>query len=213
MLAGIDERIDKSHFRVAIFGSARLTKDSPVYQTIYELAKMISEEGMDLVTGGGPGLMNAASEGHHAGRMTTKVHSIGLKIQLPREEREAHHLDIKTEFDRFSNRLDTFMRYSNAVIVASGGVGTLLELFYTCQLMQVQHTCHIPIILLGRMWKDLVHWIKQWPLKNELLDQNDVELLYIASDYHEAFQIILEAYKSYQRSDEAFCLNYQKYKI
>jgi predicted Rossmann-fold nucleotide-binding protein len=188
MRAGIDERIDKSHFRVAIFGSARLTTDSPVYQTIYELAKMISEEGMDLVTGGGPGLMNAASEGHH-------------------------HLDIKTEFNHFSNRLDTFMRYSNAVIVASGGVGTLLELFYTWQLMQVQHTCHIPIILLGQMWKDLVNWIKRWPLQNELLDQNDVELLYLASDYHEAFQIILEAYKSYQRNDENFCLNYQKYKL
>jgi uncharacterized protein (TIGR00730 family) len=213
MRSGIDERIDKSHFRVAIFGSARLTKDSPVYQTIFELARMISEAGMDLVTGGGPGLMNAASEGHHAGRMNEEVHSIGLKIQLPREEQEAHHLDIKTQFDRFSNRLDTFMRYSNAVVVASGGVGTLLELFYTWQLMQVQHTCNIPIILLGKMWKDLVSWIKHWPLKYELLDKNDVELLYLANDYHEAFQIILEAYKSYQRNDEDFCLNYQKYKI
>jgi hypothetical protein len=213
MQLGIDEQIDVSHFRVAIFGSARLTEDSPVYQTIFELAKMISEEGMDLVTGGGPGLMNAASEGHHAGRVTKDIHSIGLKIQLPREEREAHHLDIKTEFDRFSNRLDTFMKYSNVVVVASGGVGTLLELFYTWQLMQVQHTCHIPIILLGEMWKDLVYWIKQWPLREALLDQKDFELLYLANDYHEAFQIILEAYKSYLRNDEDFCLNYHRYKI
>ena len=157
--------------------------------------------------------MNAASEGHQAGRMTKEVHSIGLKIHLPREEREAQHLDIKTEFDRFSNRLVTFMRYSNAVVVASGGIGTLLELFYTWQLTQVQHTCHIPIILLGKMWKDFVHWIQQWLLKYELLDQNDVELLYLANDYHEAFQIILEAYRSYLRNDEDFCLNYQKYKI
>jgi uncharacterized protein (TIGR00730 family) len=213
MRLDIDERIVRKHFRVAIFGSARLTKASPIYRTIFELAKLISEEGMDLVTGGGPGLMNAASEGHHAGRLTNGVHSIGLKIQLPSEEREAHHLDIKTEFDRFSNRLDTFMRYSNAVIVASGGVGTLLELFYTWQLMQVEHTCHIPIILLGKMWAGLVQWIKRWPLQNALINQNDVELLYLVRDHHEAFHIILEAYKSYQRNDENFCLNYRKYKV
>lgn len=119
----------RKHFRVAIFGSARIEKEDPIFLQVYNLAKKIGEEGMDIVTGGGPGLMNAASEGHHAGRRDTKAHSVGLRINLPMEEKERFHLDIKKEFKRFSHRLDGFMEISDTVVVASGGVGTLLELF------------------------------------------------------------------------------------
>ncbi len=168
---------------------------------------------MDLVTGGGPGLMAVASKGHHAGRIGKDMHSIGLRINLPFEEEEAAHLDIKREFDRFSSRLDSFMQFSNAVVVASGGVGTLLELFYTRQLMQVKHICNIPIILLGDMWQPLVRWIREWPLKNGLLNADDVELLFLANNYREAFIIIEEAYRSFREGGECFCLDYKKYKL
>ncbi len=212
-MIGEDEPVGKEHFRVAIFGSARISKGDPLYLEIYELAKMISRAGMDVVIGGGPGLMNAASEGHHAGREGKETHSIGLRIDLPFELEEAFHIDIKEEFHLFSNRLDNFMKYSNAVVVASGGVGTLLELFYSWQLMQVKHICNIPIILFGDMWFDLVRWIKRWPLKNKLLGIEDLELLFLAKDRRDAFKIIEDAYEGHRKGDENFCLNYREYKI
>ena len=208
-----DHIINDKHFRVAIFGSARIKKGDPNYNLVYALAKMISSAGMDIVTGGGPGLMNAASEGHHAGRKDSEIHSIGLKINLPKEDKEASHLDIKKEFNRFSNRLDNFMKLSNAVVTAPGGVGTLLELFYTWQLMQVKHICNIPIILLGDMWLELMRWVKQYPLKNKFLNIEDVELLFLAKNCEEAFLIIKQAYEGYKKGDSNFCLNYRKYKI
>jgi uncharacterized protein (TIGR00730 family) len=208
-----NQTIDDKHFRVAIFGSARIKKGDPNYNLVYTLAKMISGAGMDIVTGGGPGLMNATSEGHHAGRKDSEIHSIGLKINLPKEDKEASHLDIKKEYNRFSNRLDNFMKLSNAVVIAPGGVGTLLELFYTWQLMQVKHICNIPIILLGDMWLELVQWVKKYPLKNKLLNIEDVELLFLAKNCEEAFMIIKQAYEGYKISDSNFCLNYKKYKI
>jgi len=213
MKRSLDEELSKRHFRVTIFGSARIKKGDPNYNLIYNLAKLISEAGMDLVTGGGPGLMNAASEGHESGRKGDETHSIGLRINLPFEQEDASHLDVKKEFDRFSNRLDTFMRFSNAVVVAPGGVGTLLEFFYTWQLMQVKHICNIPIILLGKMWWDLARWIKKWPLKDKLLDNDDFELLFLAKDCNEAFTIIKSAYEGFMQSDAKFCLNFKKYKI
>ncbi|WP_455368726.1 LOG family protein [[Eubacterium] cellulosolvens] len=213
MSIDLDKEFLEKHFRVTIFGSARIARGDPIYTAIFELAKMISKAGMDLVTGGGPGLMNAASEGHYLGRKDEKAHSVGLRITLPFEQEVASHLDIKKEFDRFSSRLDNFMRLSNAVVVAPGGVGTLLELLYTWQLMQVKHICNVPIILLGEMWIDLINWIKKWPLRNELLNKEDVELLFLAKNSKEAFNIIQEAYGAYKIKDAKFCLNYKKYKI
>ena len=178
-------------FRVVIFGSARIVRGDEIWSTIYELAKKIAEEGMDLVTGGGPGLMDAASEGHFAGEPDKKtVQSIGLQIQLPTEQRSARHLDIKREFSQFSERLDSFIELANIVVVAPGGVGTSLELFYTWQLLQVKMIRNIPIILLGDMWRDFLHWITKWPLQHQFLEQKDVDLLLIANNSSEAFEII-----------------------
>ncbi|MEM3041268.1 MAG: LOG family protein [Nitrososphaerota archaeon] len=127
------------------------------------------------------------------------VQSIGLRIDLTFEEKEASHLDIKKEFSRFSARLDSFMSYANVVVVAPGGVGTLLEFAYTWQLLQVRHISNIPVILLGEMWLDLVKWIRKWPLKHRLLDPKDVELLFLAKDIREAFQVIKKAYELYEK--------------
>ena len=144
------EENNKKRFRVVIFGSARIEEGDPNWNVIYDLAKRIAEVGIDVVTGGGPGLMNAASQGHNAGDISKNVQSIGLQIMLPKKQIDAEHLDIKKEFSRFSERLDNFIDLANAVVVAPGGVGTMLEFFYVWQLMQVRMIHNVPIILLGR---------------------------------------------------------------
>lgn len=184
----------KRRFRVVIFGSARIERDDPNWNLIYHLSKGIAEEGMDIVTGGGPGLMEAASEGHYSGDKGKHAQSIGLQIRLPKEQRDAQHLDIKKEFSTFHMRLDRFIGLANAVVVAPGGVGTLLELFYTWQLMQVRMIHGIPIILLGDMWIDFIRWIRKWPLKNGFLEQEDIDLLHLVNDAEEALTIIKKVY-------------------
>lgn len=191
------EGMNRENFRVVIFGSARIERGDSNWNLIYNLARRIAEEGMDIVTGGGPGLMNAASEGHYAGDVTEKSQSIGLQIRLPKPQMNANHLDIKKEFSRFSERLDDFMELANTVVVAPGGVGTMLEFFYAWQLIQVRMIQHIPIILLGDMWSDFVDWIKKWPLKDKLLEQKDIDLLLLANNNEEAMDIINKAYKEF----------------
>jgi predicted Rossmann-fold nucleotide-binding protein len=213
MSTELDAELSRKHFRVVIFGSARIRKGDPIYTMVYDLAKLVSAAEMDIVTGAGPGLMNAASEGHHDGRRSGKSHSVGLRIDLPMEEAEAWHLDIKKEFNRFSNRLESFMNLSNVVVVAPGGVGTMLEFFYTWQLLQVKQLSNIPIILLGYMWLDLVHWIKEWPLRRKMLNTEDIELLFLARNCSEAFTIIEKTYEAFRAGDKNFCLNYRKFKI
>jgi len=185
-------------FRVVIYGSARLEKGDPNWNQIYDLAKKIAEEGLDVVTGGGPGLMSAASEGHYAGDVRNEIQSIGLQIKLPKQQRDALHLDIRKEFPRFSERLDNFIELANAVVVAPGGVGTLLELFYTWQLMQVKMIDNIPIILLGEMWSDFAQWLKNWPLRNEFLEQEDMELLHLVNSNDEALAIIKKLHSEFR---------------
>ena len=195
----------KKHFRVAIFGSARIKKGDPTYKLVHTLAKQIAMEGMDIVTGGGPGLMNAASEGHYHGRKDKALHSIGLTIKLPREQKNAEHLDVVKDFKKFSKRLDNFMKLSNVVVVAPGGVGTLLEFFYTWQLMQVRHICDIPIILMGDMYKDLMKWVKARPLRSKFLSKKDLETIFIVKNCSEAMDIIKEARIKYDEGYKMIC--------
>ena len=190
------KEMNKKRFYVVIFGSARIEPGDPNWYLIYDLAKGLAEECIDLVTGGGPGLMDAASVGHHAGDVNRSALSIGLQIKLPKEQRDSEHLDIKKEFSRFSTRLDNFIEFANIVVVAPGGVGTLLELFYTWQLLQVNMIQDIPIILLGNMWKDFIRWIKKWPLKNRFLKQEDLDLLTVVDTYEETLDIIKKVYQS-----------------
>ncbi|RMD66851.1 LOG family protein, partial [Candidatus Pacearchaeota archaeon] len=180
----------KREFRVAIFGSARIKRNDALYKKIYTLGRMLGERNIDIVTGGGPGLMEAASKGHKAGSAKTNAHTIGLNIKLPREQEFNPYLDFKKEFYTFSARLDSFMQLSNAVVVAHGGVGTLLEFFYTWQLEQVEHICHIPIILFGPMWRGLVSWLKSQPLRRGYFDKKDLANIYHAESCSRVIEII-----------------------
>lgn len=210
---------DPERFRVVIFGSARIHAGDSIYEQVRRLARLLGREGMDVVTGGGPGLMEAANRGHREGRedptsLDLASKSYGLNIKLPFEQGFNPHVDIKHEFNRFSERLDHFMGLANAVVVAPGGVGTLLELAYTWQLMQVEHICNVPIVLLGEMWRDFLRWVQQWPLEKALLDLEDSELLFLARSCDEAFEVVREAHRSFkQNNDHQFCLNYQHYRL
>jgi len=209
----IPKKIDVEHFRVAVFGSARIKRNDPRYKQIHTLAKMIASEELDIVTGGGAGIMEAANKGHREGRKGNKVHSFGLNIKLPKEQSANKHLDIKKDFERFSDRLDYFMYLSNVVVVAPGGVGTLLELMYTWQLVQVKHTCNIPIILLGKMWPEFIEWVEKWPLKKKLIDKEDMHPIFLADNCKEVIKIIKKANIEFKKGNPDFCSNYMKYKI
>ena len=209
----IPKQIDIEHFRVAIFGSARIKKNDPRYNQIYNLAKMIATEGVDVVTGGGPGLMEAANKGHKEGGKSKKVQSYGLNIVLSKEQKANKHLDIKREFERFSDRLDYFMYLSNVVVVAPGGIGTMLELFYTWQLVQVKHVCNIPIILLGKRWPEFIKWFEKWALAKKLISPEDMHAIFLADDAQEAMKVIKKTYEEFKKGNPDFCKKYKKYKI
>lgn len=207
------ETMDVNHFRVAIFGSARTKKNDPNYKMIYDLAKLIGERNFDIVTGGGPGTMEAANAGHKAGNNMNKSQSYGLLIKLPREQKSNKHLDVKKEFKIFSNRLDNFMALSNVVVVSPGGIGTLLELFYTWQLEQVNQTSNIPIILLGKHWNGLLRWIRKYVLKNGFIDSKDLEFVYHVKNYKQAMEIINYTYNEFEANTNNVSPNLNKYRL
>ncbi len=196
---GIKKALSKKAFRVAIFGSARIKPKHKAYKEVYGLAEMIGKKDIDLVTGGGPGLMMAANSGHLSGKIEKgHSHSIGLLINIPTEHRKSH-VDIQESFTKFSDRLDNFMLLSNAVVVAPGGIGTMLEFFYTWQLLQVHKIKHIPVILLGDIWGDFIKWIKKHPVRCKFISRDDLNLIYVAKDANEAMQIINKEYLKYKR--------------
>ena len=206
---------DAKHFRVAIFGSSRVKKNDTIYKCVKHLASMLGKRGIDVVTGGGPGLMQAANEGHKLGTKTSgkRAHSIGIGVKLLWNQKFNRAVEYKEEFNIFSKRLDEFMLLSNAVVVAPGGLGTLLELFYTWQLAQVHHICDIPIILMGSNWKGLLKWIRNDPLRKKYLDTIDYELVFHVKNPKQAVKIIEDNYSHFKKGGKNFCLNYKKYKV
>ncbi len=212
-LSALEKELQDGHFRVSLFGSARIKKGDAIYKLVYQLAQRIGKEGIDIVTGGGPGLMNAASVGHASGRKNSQVHSLGLLIKLPHEKKSNKHLDIKEEFDGFTPRLDHFMVLSNVVVVAPGGLGTLLELFYTWQLVQLKEICDMPIILLGKQWKPLLAWVKRWPLKEGFMSPHDLHPIFHAQTVEQAMNIIKETHRLYKEGGANVCLNMKKYRL
>lgn len=209
----LKQEMKNDDFRVAIFGSARIKENDKVYKQVFELAKNIGIHEFDIVTGGGEGLMGAATNGHNAGDKRQKSEAIGLTIRLPWEAKPNKHLNIKEHFNKFSNRLDTFMQLSNVVVIMPGGIGTCLELFYTLQLIQVQHICPMPVILVGKMWEDLVLWINKHPIKQGLISQKDLNPIHIAKNNTQAMDIILKAHEAFKKEGDNYCKNVHKYKL
>ncbi len=189
-------QLEAGRFRVCIFGSARIRQGHPTYELVYRMACLLAERGIDIVTGGGPGLMEAANRA--AVDVTARdVDSIGLPIQLPRSAEQPNlHLDIKSEHRRFSSRLDEFMRLSQAVVVAPGGIGTLLELVYVWQLLQVEMLHRRVVVLLDReMWTGLLDWMRGTMAERSLIDPRDLDYVHIVDTPEEALAFILPEYQ------------------
>lgn len=199
-LDGLVTSMGHEFFRVSIFGSARIKPDTKDYKDVYNLAFQLAQRGSDIVTGGGPGLMEAANRGAKDGGTASR--SFGLAIHLPFEADANSHLDVKYHHQRFSSRLDEFMRISHAVIITPGGIGTLLEMFYTWQLLQVQHIENRPFILIGDMWQGLLDWIEDGPLKRSLLDKADMDKLTIVTSVDEAIQHLDSHIKAFYKNKE-----------
>lgn len=186
----VSELADKKRFRVSIFGSARIKPGDKVYKQVYGLAKMVGEQGYDVITGGGPGLMEAANAGHAEGDKVGRSESIGLVIKLPWENRGNPFLEVQHRYKHFSNRLDTFLSLSNVMVVTKGGIGSVLELFYMWQHMQVRLVAYKPIILIGEMWEQLIDWMKKTTLPENLVSPEDFDYIYIAKNNKEAMAMI-----------------------
>ena len=180
--------IGTDYYRVSIFGSARIKPNTEEYMEVYDLAKKLAKNNADIVTGGGPGLMEAANAGAKDG--SSKSKSFGLHVDLPFETSPNEHLDITYHHKRFSSRLDEFMRISHAVIVTPGGIGTILELLYTWQLIQVSHISERPIILVGKMWTGLLEWMKSEPLNKQLIDKSDFNNIKIVQNVDEVIILL-----------------------
>jgi uncharacterized protein (TIGR00730 family) len=205
----IAKELKNGDFRVTIFGSARIKPGTKVYKEVFKIAKAVGSLGADVVTGGGPGLMEAAAAGHQAAN--GKGDSIGLNIKLPKEQFASKHLDLKQNFETFSERLDTFILLSNVVVVAPGGVGTALEFFYVWQLMQVSHICKIPIIMLGDMWEGLIKWVKDYPMKKRLLSAHDLDPIINVKNCEQAIEVINHAHMVYRSTGGDKCINVNMY--
>jgi uncharacterized protein (TIGR00730 family) len=195
--------MEKDRFRVCIFGSARIQPHDPTYQTVYDMSRMLAELRIDIVTGGGPGLMEAANRAVRDARSEHSM-SIGLPIHLPHSSELANkHLDIKSEHKRFSSRLDEFMRLSHAVIVAPGGIGTLLELLYVWQLIQVGMIEKRAVILLDRqMWGGLLEWMRDRMLGQAFVCARDFDPIHCVDTPQEALTHIREELEKFRARQE-----------
>ncbi len=196
----LKRELKKCDFGVSIFGSARVHTNQKVYKLVYKLAKMIGRKGYDLITGGGPGLMEAASAGHSEGDQMRRADLIGLTIKLPFEESVNKYLELRKDFTRFSERLEHFMALSNVLVVTSGGIGTMLELYFCWQLLQVNHSEFKPIILVGKMWEKLIVWMKKYMLKEGLVSDEDFRFIYQVNTPEEAMKIIDMYHRQFEKS-------------
>ncbi len=197
------QQLEKDRFRVCIFGSARIRPEDPTYRTVYEMSRMLAELDIDIVTGGGPGLMEAANRAVRDAANGTSQ-SIGLPIFLPRSQELANkHLDIKSEHKRFSSRLDEFMRLSHAVIVAPGGIGTMLELMYVWQLIQVGMVEERAVVLLDRqLWTGLLDWMREELLGRKFISPRDFDWIHCVDTPQEALAYVKVELQRFQVRQE-----------
>jgi uncharacterized protein (TIGR00730 family) len=185
-------------YRTCIFGSARIKADTPAYNDVFTLARCLAWEGIDILTGGGPGLMEAANKGAMLGREEKKSKSLsfGISIQLDFEPIPNSHLDVKRHHHKFSSRLDDFMRLSHSIVVTPGGIGTVLELFFSWQLVQVRHIEPRPIVLLdSKFWSGVINWMREYPLARGLVSAKDFDNVKLVDTPEEAALIISADHK------------------
>ena len=185
---------------VSIFGSARTKPEDEYYQLAESIAKKLSDNGYGVITGGGPGIMEAGNKGAHNAGGT----SVGLNIELPFEQHDNPYIDSdkSIDFDYFFVRKVMFVKYSQGIVVMPGGFGTLDELFESITLIQTHKIEKFPVILVGKeFWGGLLSWIKTTLMEQfETISPEDLELIHIVDTSDEVIDILDTFYKEYQLS-------------
>ncbi len=184
----------RERYRVTIFGSARTQPGHWVYQEAKHMAEALAVMGCDIVTGGGPGLMQAANEGAEAANAPERAQSIGIRVKLPFEQEVNPFVEEAFEHQTFFTRLHHFVLLSDAFIVVPGGIGTVLESTMIWQLLQVRHLHDTPLIFTGPMWRGLVNWATQMMLRPgfELANAEDMKIPRCVDTADEAIAIVRE---------------------
>jgi uncharacterized protein (TIGR00730 family) len=177
---------------VTVFGSARVRADDPTYRTAQEVGRRFAEAGFAVVTGGGPGVMEAANRGaQEAGGL-----SIGFNIDLPHEQQHNPYVDVGLTFRHFYARKTMLVKAAEGFVMFPGGFGTLDELFEALTLIQTGKVLNFPVVLFGRdHWAGLLEWIRERLLETGMISPDDEELLYLTDDPAEAVKIVVECYR------------------
>jgi uncharacterized protein (TIGR00730 family) len=181
-----------TYYRVTVFGSSRMHAGDALYLEVRRLAQELAAMGCDIITGGGPGLMQAANEGELLGDVANRTYSIGLNVELPHEQAPNPFVEKLYHHGTFFSRLHHFVQLSSAFVVMRGGIGTTLESLLVWQLCQVGHLKRRPLIMVGSMWPDLVEWGREHWLSDEgnLADPDDLEIPVCVDNVDEAVALI-----------------------
>jgi len=184
------DRIDRP--AVTMFGSARIRPDDPVYAQAREAARRFAARGWAVVTGAGPGVMEAANRG----AKEADGLSVGFNIHLPHEQRSNPYVDISYTFDHFYARKVCFVKPAEGFVIFPGGFGTLDELYEALTLIQTGKVLHFPVVLFDRdYWQEMLDWIRAELLADGMISPDDLELLYATDDGDEAVRIVLDCYE------------------
>lgn len=187
------ERLKQITPAVSIFGSARTPVDHPYYKLTEDIAKRLSDAGFSVISGGGPGIMEAANKGAFAGNAP----SVGLNIELPFEQQGNAYQDISINFEHFFMRKVMFVKYASAYVVMPGGFGTLDELMEAITLVQTGKSLNIPIILVCEpFWRGLIDWLKTTLLNEKMISASDLDLIQMIDDPADIVEAIFKHYET-----------------
>ena len=172
---------------VSIFGSSRVGPDEPLYEKTRNIARLFAENGFHVITGGGPGLMEAANRGAAEGGAL----SVGLNIQLPMEQEANPYANVRLDFRYFFIRKVIFIKYAQAYVVLPGGFGTLDELFEALTLIQTDRIKPFPVILVGNdYWKGLLEWVRNRLLETGKISPEDLDLIQLLDEPSEVLAVV-----------------------
>ncbi|MDD4978133.1 MAG: TIGR00730 family Rossman fold protein [Gallionella sp.] len=187
------ERLNRIHPAVSIFGSARTKPDNVYYKLAEEIARLLSDAGFSVISGGGPGIMEAVNKGAFYG----KSPSVGLNIQLPHEQVGNAYQNISQTFQHFFSRKVMFVKFASAYVVMPGGFGTLDELMEALTLVQTGKTRRIPIILVGSaFWAGMLDWFRTTLIDEKVISPDDMDLIQLTDDPAEVVSAIFKHYET-----------------
>lgn len=187
------ERLAAIRPAVTVFGSARVQPGSPYYELTHQIARLLSDSGFSVISGGGPGIMEAANKGAFQG----KSPSVGLNIQLPHEQRTNPYQDVSQTFRHFFARKYMFVRFASAYVVMPGGFGTLDELMEALTLIQTGKSRKIPLILVcADFWKGMIDWFTERLVAEKMVDPDDINLIQLIDTPAEVVAAIFKHYES-----------------